>query len=109
MHPTLPRKRISEWVYNYKKFGKNYFIPEDEDIVVTDGTTFDLDDPIQKNRWLAIKDSDLIVPTRDYRDKNGNLMIDGDKRRYGRAEIWVDQPGVESEKSISKKKLITRA
>ena len=86
-----------------------YFIPEDEDIVVTDGTTFDLDDPIQKNRWLAIKDSDLIVPTRDYRDKNGNLMIDGDKRRYGRAEIWVDQPGVESEKSVSKKKLITRA
>ena len=86
-----------------------YFIPEDEDIVVTDGTTFDLDDPIQKKRWLAIKDSDLIVPTRDYRDKNGNLMIDGDKRRYGRAEIWVDQPGVESEKSVSKKKLITRA
>ena len=27
-----------------------YFIPEDEDIVVTDGTTFNLDDPLQKNK-----------------------------------------------------------
>ena len=86
-----------------------YFIPEDEEIVVTDGTTFNLDDPLQKNKWLAIKDSDLIVPTRDYRDSDGNLMIDGGKNRYGAAEIWVDQPGVESEKSVSKMKLITRA
>lgn len=86
-----------------------YFIPEDEDIVVTDGTTFDLDDPLQKNKWLAIKDSDLIVPTRDYRDSQGTLVIDGGKNRYGCAELWVDQPGVESEKTVSKKKLITRA
>ena len=56
---------------------------------------------------MAIKDSDLIVPTRDYRDSDGNLMIDGGKNRYGAAEIWVDQPGVESEKSVSKMKLIT--
>ena len=86
-----------------------YFIPEDMDIVVTDGTTFDLSDPLQRNKWLAIKDSDLIVPTRDAKDEHGNLIIDGDKRRYGLAEIWVDVPGEQSEKAVSRKKLITKA
>lgn len=86
-----------------------YFIPEDMDIVVMDGTTFDLSDPLQKNKWLAIKDNDLIVPTRDARDEHGNLIIDGDKRRYGLAELWIDVPGEESEKSVNRKKLITKA
>lgn len=86
-----------------------YFLPEDADIVVTDGTTFDLSDPLQRNKWLAIKDSSLIVPSRDARDENGNPLIDGDRTRYGIAEIWVDIPGEESEKSVSKKKLINRA
>lgn len=86
-----------------------YFIPEDMDIVVTDGTTFDLSDPLQRNKWLAIKDSDLIVPTRDTKDEHGNLIIDGDKRRYGLAELWVDVPGEQSEKSVNRKKLITKA
>jgi hypothetical protein len=64
-----------------------YFIPEDADIVVTEGTVFDLDDPLDKNKWLAIKDSVLIAPTRDAKDEHGNLIIDGDKYRYGQAEI----------------------
>lgn len=86
-----------------------YYIPEDLDIVIKEGTTFDLDDPLQNNIWKSIKDSVLIVPTRDARDANGNLLIDGDKLRYGEAEIWVDIPGEESEKSVAKKKLISKA
>lgn len=86
-----------------------YFIPEDEDIVVRDGTTFNLDNPLERNRWLAIKDSFLIVPSRDARDEKGNLKIDGDKNRYGMAELWIDIPGQESEKSVNRKKLITQA
>ncbi len=86
-----------------------YYLAEDEDIVVTDGTTFDLSDPLQYNKWMSIKDSDLIVPTRDARDKNGNLYIDGDKMRYGIAELYVDIPGEESERSVSKKQKITKA
>ena len=86
-----------------------YYLAEDEDILVTDGTTFDLSDPLQYNKWMSIKDSDLIVPTRDARDKNGNLYIDGDKMRYGIAELYVDIPGEESERSVSKKQKITKA
>lgn len=89
--------------------GRDYFIPEDADIVVIEGTTFDLDDPLENNKWLAIKDSVLIAPTRDARDENGNLIIDGDKYRYGQAEIWVDIPGQEAEKTVKKRQLITRA
>ena len=86
-----------------------YFLPEDLDIVVTEGTTFDLSDPLQYNKWMAIKDNDLIAPTRDAKDKDGNFLIDGNKQRYGIAEIFVDVAGEDSERSINRRKLIHEA
>lgn len=93
-----------------------FFIPEDMEIVVTDGTTFDLDDPLQRNIWTAIKDHDLIVPSIDARDENGNLSIlgspgdrNGEGARYGFAELWIDVPGEDTRKSVAKKKLIAQA
>lgn len=86
-----------------------YYLPDDLDIVITDGTTFNLEDPFDYNKWMSIKGSELIVPTRDARDANGDLIIDGNSRRYGVAELYVEIPGEESERSVSKKKLITRA
>lgn len=88
---------------------RDYFIAEDADIVITDGTQFDLSDPYQRNLWRCIENSDQIAPTRDARDKNGNLFIDGNKTRYGMAEFYVDVPGEESERSVSKKQKITKA
>lgn len=86
-----------------------YFLPEDMDIVVTEGTTFNLADPLDYNKWEAIKDSDLIVPMRDARDENGVLLIDGDKKRYGIAEIYVDVAGEDSERMINRRKKIWEA
>lgn len=86
-----------------------YFIPEDLDVVVVDGTTFNLADKRQANIWNAIKDHDLFAPSRDARDENGVLLIDGDAKRYGTAELFIDVPGEESERSVSRKKLIMRA
>ena len=86
-----------------------YFLPEDMDIVVTEGTTFNLNDPLDYNKWEAIKDSDLIVPMRDARDENGVLLIDGDKKRYGIAEIYVDVAGEDSERMINRRKKIWEA
>lgn len=86
-----------------------YFLPEDLDIVVTEGTTFDLSDPLQYNKWMAIKDNDLIAPTRDSKDADGNFLIDGDKKRYGIAELYVDIAGEDSERSINRRKLIHEA
>jgi len=86
-----------------------YFIPEDLDIVVTEGTTFNLDNPLDKNKWEAIKNSDLIAPSRFAKDSHGDSLIDGNKFRYGKAEILIDIPGEESAQSVNKKKLITKA
>lgn len=30
LHKKLPQRRIKEWIYNYKKFGIRYFLPENE-------------------------------------------------------------------------------
>lgn len=86
-----------------------YFIPEDLDIVITEGTTFNLDNPLDRNKWEAIKNSDLIAPSRFAKDSHGDSLIDGNKFRYGRAEILIDVPGEESAQSVNKKKLITKA
>lgn len=88
---------------------RDYFIPEDLQIIVTDGKTFNLDNPYEKNIWECIKNSHLIVPEREARDDHGNLLIDGDIRRYGQAELYVERPGVEAEKRVSKIKLVTKA
>lgn len=58
---------------------------------------------------MAIKDSDLIVPMRDARDENGVLLIDGDKKRYGIAEIYVDVAGEDSERLLTRRKKILEA
>lgn len=88
---------------------RDYFIPEDYEIRLADGVTFDLDDPFQKNLWECIKDCELIAPSRGSRDSHGDLLIDGNAQRYGLAEFYVDVPGVEAERSVSKKKLISQA
>lgn len=85
------------------------FIPADMEILVEDGTTFDLDNLLERHKWEAIKNSELIVEERGARDEKGNLIIDGDKNRYGRAEFWVEKPGVESARRIERIKLITKA
>jgi len=116
-HPFVKKVRInpngeSEMILSEKEMNdpeSQYFIPEDMEIFIEDGTTFNLADPLQRNKWLAIQDSELIVPTRGAKDEHGNLIIDGDKRRYGLAELYVDVPGEESEKSVNKRKLITKA
>ena len=87
----------------------NYFIPEDMDIILRDGTTFDLDNPLQRNIWECIKNSHIIAPERGAKDNKGNLLIDGDAKRYGIAEFYIERPGAESEKRIKRIQLVTKA
>lgn len=89
--------------------GRAGFIPADMEILVEDGTTFNLDNILERHKWEAIKNSELIVEERGARDEKGNLVIDGDKNRYGRAEFWVEKPGEESARRIKRKQLITKA
>lgn len=85
------------------------WIKENDVIVVEDGTTFNLDDPWDKARWQAIQHSRLIAMSRDQRDKQGNLVIDGGPKRYGYASLYVERPGYEIKKRNSLKKLKNQA
>lgn len=85
------------------------FIPEDQLIVLEDGKSFNLDDPYELALWQSIQHSRIIAMSRDARDKRGNLLIDGDSKRYGSAELYIERPGYEIKKKNSRKKLINMA
>lgn len=86
-----------------------YFIPIDLIIEVVDGKTFNLDDPYENNLWECIKNSALIAPERDAKDAHGNFLIDGNIRRYGSAELYIERVGVEAKRRISRIQLVNRA
>lgn len=91
-----------------KQSGK-IFIKETEDIVVTDGTVFDLKNPLQLAKWEAIKNSPLIASERFARDKNGDLIVDGGHKKYGIAVLYVERPGQITQHKVSKAKIINKA
>lgn len=95
-------------------------IPEDEQIVVHDGTVFDLNNERQNAEWEAIKNCFLIAPDRYAKDDKGNYLIDGTTdinsqtnfgraSRYGRAELYIERPGMEAKKRLTVRKLKLQA
>ena len=91
------------------KSSGNIFIKETEEITVTDGTVFDLTNPIQKARWEAIKYSPLIATERFVYNSKGESLIDGNRERYGIAVLYIERPGEDSKLKNNKKKIITEA
>jgi hypothetical protein len=104
------------------KHGDNpdFLIPEDRIFTLQDGTTFNLNDPYQAIEWQAIENCFLIAPSRFAKDSNGNYLIDGTpdivsnsnygaKSRYGRAELYVERPGLEAEQKVTRAKLEVQA
>lgn len=95
--------------------GEAYWIPEDYLFVIEDGKTFNLDDIQDAAEWDAIKNCNLIAPDRFAKNENGDYLIDGtidpkSKRpRYGTAELYVDRPGYEAQRRVSRRKLIVDA
>lgn len=91
------------------------YIPETELFVIEDGKIFNLDDVYDKAVWEAIKNCDLIAPDRFAKNEKGDYLIDGtvdprSKRpRYGTAELYVDRPGFEAQRRVTRRKLIVEA
>ena len=88
-----------------------YFIKETDTFEVVDGTTFDLENVRQRFIWEAIQYCPLIAPDYYAKDKNGNSLINGTPGwnnkapRYGVAELFVERPGVEANRRVSRRKL----
>ena len=94
-----------------------HFVKITDVIVVEDGKTFNLNDIYDAAEWEAIKNSILIAPSRDAKDAQGNLLIDGTANmkqlgpmnervsfKYGNAELYVDRPGLITQTRVSRKK-----
>lgn len=96
--------------------GSAVFFPENHLFEIVSGKTYNLEDPYQKAEWEAIKNCPLIAPSRDAKDANGNLVIDGPQystlkkpARMGVAELYIDRPGLDTQRRISHKKLVYQA
>lgn len=89
--------------------------PETYIFEVYHGKTYDLNNLWQAAEWEAIKNCPLIAPSRDAKDSRGNLIIDGPTSlpnkpaRNGIAELYVDHPGFDTQRRVSKKQLIHKA
>ena len=95
--------------------GKAAYIKEDDVFIIEDGKTFNLDDIYDAAVWDAIKNCPLIAPDRFAKNDKGEYLIDGtvdpkSKRpRYGTAELYVDRPGFDEQRRVTRRKLIVEA
>ena len=89
--------------------GEVHFVPANHVFEIVDGTTFDLDDVIDKAQWEAIENCNWIAKDRFQRDPEGNLIIDGNARKYGAADLYVERPGELTKAKLSKKQIVFRA
>lgn len=95
--------------------GEAVFIKEDEVFVIEDGKTFNLNDVHDAAVWEAIKNCSLIAPDRFAKNSKGEYLIDGTvdpkskNPRYGKAELYIDYPGMESQRRVTRRKLIVDA
>lgn len=98
---------------------KVVFLAVDVPIVVQHGTTFDLENPLDRARWEAIKNSSLIAKDRMERDNKGNYKVDGGpvgveetgwvRGLYGSADLYVEHPGLVAKNKNDFRKLVNKA
>ena len=106
---------MSENERNAFSEGKAAYFPEDHIFVITSGKTYNLNDIYDKSEWEAIENCPLIAKSRDARDANGNFIIDGPRStpnkpaRSGVAELYIDRPGLDTQRRVSHKQLIHKA
>lgn len=95
--------------------GKVAFFPETHVFTIQNGKTYNLDDIWQAAEWEAIENCPLIAPDRNAKDAQGNLIIDGPvsrpnkPTRNGVAELYIDHPGLDTQRKVSRKQLIHKA
>lgn len=89
--------------------GKVY-IPENFSITFESGKEFNLDNPIERAQWEAIKNCSLIAKTIDQKDENGNYVLSRQSGiKYSAAELYVERPGYETSKKVSRREKINTA
>lgn len=95
--------------------GRAVFFPEDHLFTIVSGKKYDLTNPYDKAEWECIKNCKIIAKDRNEKDSKGNFVIDGIKARpnnpgrNGIAELYIDRPGLDTARRVSKVKLRNKA
>ena len=95
--------------------GRAVFFPEDHLFTIVSGKKYDLSNPYDKAEWECVKNSKIIAKDRNEKDSKGNFVIDGIKARpnnpgrNGIAELYIDRPGLDTARRVSKAKLRNQA
>jgi hypothetical protein len=91
-----------------KKTNK-HFIADTDSIEIYDGKSFNLEDEVDAAWWEAIRYSKQITQDRWTKDHKGDYIIDGDTKRYGTAEYYIERPGQETKSRNSRKREVFKA
>ena len=100
---------LSEEEIRKMSTGEAFYIPANDVFEIVDGTSFNLDDVVDAAKWAAIEHCNWIAKRRNQRDADGNLIVDGNKHRYGNADLYVERPGEITEIKMSRKQLVFKA
>lgn len=82
------------------------FFPENKIFEFECPKEFDMSKKMDKAIWEAIMYSPGIASSRSQRDKNGDYIIDGNDKKYGIAELYVENPTLESQRGVQRARSI---
>lgn len=85
------------------------FFPENKIFEFECPKEFDMSKKMDKAIWEAIKFSPGIASSRSQKDKNGDYVIDGNEKKYGIAELYVENPTLESQRGVERAKKVFEA
>lgn len=100
---------LSEDEVKKMNLGLVHYVPANHVFEIQDGKSYDLDDVVDKANWEAIEFCNWIAKDRFQRDAEGNLIVDGNAKKYGNADLYVERPGELTVAKMNKKELVFRA
>lgn len=105
-YPECVRKVTSSNDIIYKNTDNpgDYYVKETDSIFVKQGSSFDLDNDIQRKQWEAIKFSDLIFDSKGKYDEDGNEISAPSEHAPANAIFYV----VRQEDEVKKKNQASR-
>ena len=100
---------LSEKEVQEMNAGNVHYVAANHVFEIVDGTHFNLDDVVDKANWESIEYCNWIAKDRFERDGNGDLVVDGNARKYGVADLYVERPGEFTKAKVNRKQLVFQA
>lgn len=86
-----------------------YFVRTSDRFYIKDGDEFNLNDPIKRKQWDAIKFSDLIFDSKGKKDEGGNYVVNPSNIPAGQAIYYVERIIEETKKKNNNSRKLNKA